>query len=169
MSTPRSLASYKVENDSVIISINPETVHMIWISKEILFLGNVRTSRCIKEPFMEKHNCRGSHSSNNYHRKSERNHNIPTIKQTNESYDFECVVPFFIEFGFEFRGSLDSLIKTLRAKEPVCFSSYSTIITHWIFSNCPKIAGITKNIGGKDELLVFSKGTRYGLAQLNYE
>ena len=29
MSTPRSLASYKVENDSVIISINPETAHMI--------------------------------------------------------------------------------------------------------------------------------------------
>ena len=79
---------------------------------------------------MEKHNCKGTHSSNNYHRKSERNHNIPTIKQTKESYDFECEISFFIEFGFDFIRSLDSLTKRLRTKEPVCFSSYSTIITH---------------------------------------
>ena len=79
---------------------------------------------------MEKHNCKGAYSSNNYHRKSERKHNIPTIKQTEESYRSECVVPFFIEFGIELRRSLDSLTKRLRAKEPVCFSSYSTIITH---------------------------------------
>ena len=79
---------------------------------------------------MEKHHCRGTHRSNNYNRKSERNHNIPTIKQTIESYGSECVVSFFIEFGFDFIRSLDSLTKRLRAKEPVCFSSYSTIITH---------------------------------------
>ena len=84
----------------------------------------------LKEPFMEKHHCKGAYNSNNYNRKSERNHNIPTIKQTNESYGSECVVSFYIEFGFGFRGSLDSLTKRLRTKEPVCFSSYSTIITH---------------------------------------
>ena len=66
---------------------------------------------------MEKHHCKGAHSSNNNNnRKSERNHNIPIIKQTNESYGFGCVVSFFIEFGFEFRRSLDSLTKRLRTK-----------------------------------------------------
>ena len=70
----------------------------------------------LKEPFMEKHHCKGTHNSNNYHRKSERNHNIPTIKQTIESYGFGCVVPFYIEFEFKSRRSLDSLTKSLRAK-----------------------------------------------------
>ena len=62
----------------------------------------------LKEPFMEKYHCKGTHSSNNYNRKSERNHNIPTIKQTIESYDFECEISFYIEFGFKFIRSLDS-------------------------------------------------------------
>ena len=65
---------------------------------------------------MEKHNCKGTRSSNNYHQKSERNHNIPTIKQTIESYGSECVVPFFIVFVFKFIRSLDSLTKRLRTK-----------------------------------------------------